>query len=89
MILNLNAEYFWRDTYKNEIDIVILINDQILPIEIKLSKIDCKALNIFMRKFRINKGIILTYEKNEVLNFKEKEITVIPFYEYIIDKKNA
>ena len=89
LILNLNAEYFWRDTYKNEIDIVILINDQILPIEIKLSKIDCKALNIFMRKFRINKGIILTYEKNEVLNFKEKEITVIPFYEYIIDKKNA
>ncbi|MBI5777040.1 MAG: DUF4143 domain-containing protein, partial [Nitrospirae bacterium] len=35
----MNADFFWRDPYKNEVDI-ILSNGKIVPIEIKYGKID-------------------------------------------------
>ncbi|HLD38224.1 MAG TPA: ATP-binding protein, partial [Candidatus Nanoarchaeia archaeon] len=60
----LNAEFFWRDTYKNEVDI-ILKNKEIIPIEIKVSNIETKPLNLFISKFKLKGGIILTYDKEE------------------------
>lgn len=75
----LNAEFFWRDTYKNEVDI-ILKNKEIIPIEIKVSNIETKPLNLFINKFNLKKGIILTYDKEDTIN----NIDVIPFYKYIL-----
>jgi len=75
----LNAEFFWRDTYKNEVDI-ILQNKEIIPIEIKVSKIETKPLNLFINKFKLKKGIILTYDKEETIG----RIKAIPFYKYLL-----
>ena len=83
LVLQLNAEFFWRDMYKNEVDIVI-VNKTIMPIEIKLSKTDYKPLKAFMNKFKVDKGIILTYETKEKIKFNDKEIESIPFYEFLI-----
>lgn len=77
----LNAEFFWRDVYKNEVDI-ILKNKELLPIEVKVSSIETKALRLFMNKFHVKRGIILTYDKEESLG----EIKVIPFYEYLLSR---
>ena len=84
MVLQLDAEFFWRDAYKNEVDIIQLVNNSIVPIEIKYSKIDIRALKLFMKKFKINTGFILTYDKKERIKFNQKEINVLPFYEYLI-----
>jgi hypothetical protein len=82
VVNELNAEFFWRDTYKNEVDI-ILKNKEITPIEIKVSNIETKPLNLFMNKFKLKKGIILTYDKEEIIG----KIKVIPFYKYLLNIK--
>lgn len=84
MVLQLDAEYFWRDSYKHEVDIVKLVNQKILPIEIKLSKIDDKAMKIFMKKFNVDEGLILTYEKKEDVKIDGRKIKILPFYEYLL-----
>jgi len=84
MILSLDAEFFWRDVYKNEVDVVKLINGKILPIEIKYSQIETRAMRHFMEKFKADEGIILTYDTEEEINFDEKKIRVIPFYKYFL-----
>lgn len=86
MILQLDAEYFWRDTYKNEVDVVKLVGGHILPIEIKYSKADSHALKLFMKKFNVKKGIIITYDKRQKTVIDGKEIDIIPFYEYLLKK---
>ena len=82
VVNELNAEFFWRDTYKNEVD-VILKNKEITPIEIKVSNIETKPLNLFMNKFKLKKGIILTYDKEDTIG----KIKVIPFYKYLLNLK--
>ena len=84
VVLNINAEFFWRDIYKNEVDVVKPINDKLLPIEIKYSKIVTKAVKLFMKKFKSEKGIILTYDKEKEIDFEGGKIIVIPFYKYFL-----
>src|SRR3989338_1235251 len=51
LIVNqLQAEFFWRDPYKNEVDIV-LFDKTIMPIEVKYGKIELEGMRSFMEKF--------------------------------------
>lgn len=84
IVLQLDADFFWRDTYKNEVDAIKLTDNAILPIEIKYSKRDYHALKLFMKKYKINKGIIITYEQSEKVKLNGKEIIIMPFYEYLL-----
>ena len=79
IVNELDGEFFWRDTYKNEVDLIIK-NKEIIPIEIKVSKIETKPLNLFMDKFKLKRGIILTYDKEETIG----RIKAIPFYKYLL-----
>lgn len=83
MVLQIDAEFFWRDAYKNEIDVIKMTNNKIIPIEIKSSKIDTKPLSIFMNKFKIKTGLIVTYDKKDSIKLNGKEINIVPFYEYL------
>ena len=83
IVIQLNAEYFWRDSYKNEVDI-IKINKELLPIEVKLKEIAVKSLALFMKKYKLKRGVILTYDKKDKLRLDGREIRVIPFYEYLL-----
>ena len=37
-----------------------------------------------MKKFNVDKGLIITYEKNAKIDLLGKVIEVIPFYEYLL-----
>lgn len=87
MVLQLEAEFFWRDTRKNEVDAVLVANKVISPIEIKSSKIDYGPLKLFMKKFKLDRGMVISYNKKEHLEFNGKSIEVIPFYEYLLGGK--
>ena len=84
MVLQLQAEFFWRDQYKNEVDVIRVNDNEIIPIEIKSSKIDYRPLKLFMKKFKLIKGVVISYNKKEHLSFDKKSIKVIPFYEYLL-----
>jgi predicted AAA+ superfamily ATPase len=83
LINQLNAEYFWRDSYKNEVDIVL--DDQPpKPIEIKYGKIETQGLLRFMKKFHINEGYIISFHQEKTYEINGKKIQITPAYKYLL-----
>ncbi|MCD6477322.1 MAG: ATP-binding protein [Candidatus Aenigmarchaeota archaeon] len=83
LVNQLKAEFFWRDVYKNEVDI-ILSNKKIMPIEIKYGKIDIKGLLVFMNKFEINKGYIVSYKIEGSKRINKKTIIINPAFKFLL-----
>lgn len=83
LINQLNAEYFWRDPYKNEVDIVI-DQDKPKPIEIKYGKIEIKGLLSFMKKFNVNEGHIISFNQEKKLEHGDKKITITPAFKFLL-----
>ena len=50
-----NYRFFWRDSYQHEVDFIDVINDSIIPIEVKYKELvrdkELKSILIFARKF--------------------------------------
>ncbi len=83
IILDLDADYFWRDQYKNEIDAIKIDKDKVFPIEIKSGDFlvkDLKPMNLFFKKFDTEKPIVITYNKKKEIN----HVNIILFYEYFL-----
>ncbi len=83
MVNQLKAEFFWRDPYKNEVDIV-LPNRKPKPIEIKYGKTDINGLLAFMRKFKVDKGYIISYSSEEKRRINKKQIFIIPAFRFLL-----
>lgn len=79
---NLNAEFFWRDQYKNEVDI-ILTEPTLTPIEVKLSETKSKSLELFVQKYKAKKGFIITQNQERE---QKNRIEVIPAFKYFLTK---
>ena len=80
---SLNAEFFWRDQYKNEVDI-ILTEPTLIPIEIKLSETRSKSLELFMQKFKAKKGYILTQNQEAT---QSKKIEAKPVWQWMLENQ--
>ncbi|PIN76119.1 hypothetical protein COV18_00705 [Candidatus Woesearchaeota archaeon CG10_big_fil_rev_8_21_14_0_10_37_12] len=87
IILNLDAEFFWRDQYKHEVDVIKINKDTntILPIEIKYAKQDYGGLVAFLKRFKLKEGILISYDKKETIKLSDLKIKVMPFYEAILN----
>jgi len=42
-----------------------MANKEVQPIEVKFGKIDVSVLLVFMRKFKINNGFVISYRTEE------------------------
>lgn len=83
MVNQLKAEFFWRDTSKNEVDIIKL--EPLIAIEIKSGEIkerDLKSLNKFSEKFKPEHSIVISYNTRKEI----ESIKVIPFYMYLLQE---
>ncbi|MEM2909245.1 MAG: ATP-binding protein [Candidatus Bilamarchaeaceae archaeon] len=84
LIVNqLKAEFFWRDPYKNEVD-VVKAEDKITPIEIKYRKMDFEGLLAFMRKFDIDEGFVVSSEKEEERRVNGRTIHIVPAFKFLL-----
>lgn len=82
LIWQLGAQFFWRDAYKNEVDAVIVKEGKrVVPVEIKTGKVETKALEYFLKKYKQRKGIILTLDTE---GRARQQIEIIPFYKYLL-----
>ena len=84
IVNELKGEFFWRDAYKNEIDL-ILTKPEIIAIEIKSGGIkerDLSSLEKFIKKYTPKKAIVISYD----IDKKIKGIKVVPFYKYLLGK---
>ncbi|MFO8077963.1 MAG: ATP-binding protein [Thermoplasmatota archaeon] len=87
LVNQLNAEYFYRDPYKNEVDIIQL-NEPLKPIEIKYGKIETEGLLKFMDKKNIKQGIVLTNTIEDTKEFNNKIIQMVPAYKFLLEQDN-
>lgn len=85
LVRQLRAEFFWRDPYQHEVDIV-LTDKKVLPLEVKYGKIDFKGLIAFMNQFKLNEGIILSLNQERRQVIEGKEIKVIPAFKFLLER---
>ncbi|OQX53283.1 MAG: hypothetical protein B5M53_07170 [Candidatus Cloacimonas sp. 4484_209] len=84
LVNQLKAEFFWRDPYKNEVDI-ILVDKKIVPVEIKYGRVDFSGLLKFMKKFKVNEGFIISPAKEETQKINRKSISVVPAFKFLLN----
>ena len=84
VVNNLNTEFFWRDQYKNEVDI-ILTEPSLIPVEVKFSETKSKSLELFIKKFNTQKGFIIT--QNKEVKTQDK-IEVVSAFNYLLTHRN-
>lgn len=86
VVNQLEAEFFWRDTFKNEVD-VVMANDKFVPVEIKYGKTRTDGLLAFMKRFGIGEGYIVSYDKEEDIKTDGKVIHVVPAFKFLLTEK--
>lgn len=84
LINQLKPEFFWRDPYKNEVDMV-LGKDKIVPVEIKFGRIKIKGMFTFLKKFKLTRGLIITPEKEDIQSVEGKMINIVPAYKFLLE----
>ena len=86
LVLETKANFFWRDAYKNEVDIV-LNGEKIIPVEVKYGEIkDLSGLLRFMDLFNINKGFVISREQEKKQIYDDKEISIIPAWKWLLER---
>lgn len=81
VVNQLRAEYFWRDPYKNEVD-VVRGGDPPMPIEVKSGKIETGGVTAFLKKFKLKEGLIISRDKDFVHQENGRKIRVVPAHIY-------
>ncbi|MCX9010588.1 MAG: ATP-binding protein [Candidatus Methanoperedens sp.] len=83
IVSRLNTGFFWRDPYKNEVDVVI-VDKKSTPVEIKYGKIDTTGLIAFMKKFKVTEGYIISHEREEQLKIDDFTINIVPAFKFFL-----
>ncbi len=82
---NIENPSFWRTPQKNEVDI---ITKEKIPIEVKyqsqITTNDLKTVLKFMKKFNVQKGIIVTKDLLEKRTIDNAEILLIPSWLFLL-----
>ena len=86
VVNQLNAEFFWMDPYKNEVDIIIP-DEKPTPVEIKYGKINVNGVTKFMGKFKVNKGYVISYDKEETREINGKTISITPAFKFLLTRE--
>lgn len=80
LVWQLDAQFFYRDAYKNEVDIILAGEQKnIMPVEVKTGDVDIKGLKVFMRKNRVAEAVVVTIDKSG----QRDGVTLVPFGEYL------
>lgn len=82
----LRAKYFYRSPQKDEVDLVLVSDQAVLPIEIKMREnISIKTvapLLKFLRRFDIKKGLMITLQTEIEFVRNGRLIKILPYWKY-------
>jgi len=67
---------------------VVIADEKVVPVEIKAGKIETKGLVTFMKKFGVDKGYIVTLDREERLVVRGKVIEVVKGYKFLMEEWN-
>lgn len=88
-IITTNAKYFWRNVFKDEVDIVFHKNEKLIPIEIKYRNEprQNEGLEKFCKKYNCKEAILVTKDIRK--NTSEfANVQWIPAYEFLLKFSN-
>ena len=83
MVSQLKPEFFWRDPYRREVDIV-LVEDNITPIEVKYGRVDLDGLLAFMKKFKVSQGYVISRREEGEQRLGDKAISIVPAVKFLL-----
>lgn len=79
--------FYWLDRAKNEVDIVVALENEVIPIEVKykneIEKRDIRGLIKFCEEFK-TKGIVVTKDLLEKREIEGKDILLIPAWLFLL-----
>ena len=81
IVIQLNAEFFWRDSYKNEVDIIK--TEPLTAIEVKSGEVkeaNLKSLRRFVELFKPEDAIVISCDSQKEIS----GIKIIPYYRYLL-----
>lgn len=84
VVNQLRADYFWRDSSRNEVDIV-LAGGRGVPVEVKYGRANFRGLRAFMRKFGVPNGYVVTREREMKHDVNEGQISEVPAYKSLLN----
>ena len=85
LVLQTGTNFFWRDAYKHEVDIVLDEEKKIIPLEIKYGEIrDIQGLLKFMSFFNIKEGFVISKEEEKEQKVDNKKISIIPAWKWLL-----
>lgn len=84
IVLQIGANFFWRDAYKNEVDIV-LNEKKIIPIEVKYGETkNINGLLKFMEFFNVKEGFVISRDEEKEQKIDDKKISIIPAWKWFL-----
>lgn len=85
-VLSTNAGFFWRDKYKNEVDIVLTQGKEITPVEVKYRNEprQNKGLEKFSKKYSCKQAIIVTKDTRKNTN-EQTKTRWMPAHEFLLE----
>ena len=80
----LRAEYFWRDAYKNEVDVVLPARKPV-PVEVEYGKVETCGVEAFLRKFGVKAGYVVTRDQEEERAVGGGRIRIVPACRFLLE----
>jgi len=82
--------YFWRTKDGAEIDFILDLKREIIPIEVKYKKLKepkiPRALKSFIKKYQPKRAMIINLELEKTLKIENTLIQFLPYYKVIFEK---
>ncbi len=83
------ARFFWRSPQKDEVDVVLLRDKDIIPVEVKIreqiKRKDTSALFKFMKKFSVEKGMMITLKTEKDIKKNGYRVNLIPYWKAVTE----
>lgn len=79
----LDAQFFWRNAYKYEVDIVR--TEGPTPIEIKYGKIELKGVEAFIKEFGGKEGYIISHNEEREIKRDGRRIKIVPAFKFVLN----
>lgn len=85
-VLATDAKFFWRDKYKDEVDIVLQRDKEIIPIEIKYRNQpgQNRGLPKFLKKYKCKKAVMVTKETRKSA-MEANGVEWVPVHEFLLE----
>jgi predicted AAA+ superfamily ATPase len=82
------TRFFWRDNYKNEVDVVCVKGKELIPVEVKYRNEPraSSGLEKFCEKYGCKQGVVVTKNTRKKSIEGKAVVRMAPAYEYLLEK---